>query len=168
MPMTALRSCPGLQGNSLAFPTSWCDSFKGFFSLYPRNTLQCVFSSQPHTWGCALAAVWNFTTSWLGEFGGTSMSESRKLPHQGVWWPKEATAPPRHKCGRTKGIKDLQEGLLIAMLEAFLLKVSWEKFQRCNQKTSESPQLISVGYLLRRSQNLLAQGQRQIKITLWP
>ena len=78
-------------------------------------------------WGYALIGVWNFSTSCLGVFDGTSMSRSRKFMHQGVWWPKETSAPlhsPSHKYERTKDIKDLQEGLLIAVLEAFLLKVS--------------------------------------------
>lgn len=75
-------------------------------------------------WECALIGVWNFSASCLGVFDGT---RSRKFMHQGVWWPKETSAlhhSPSHKFGRTKDIKDLQEGLLIAVLEAFLLKMS--------------------------------------------
>lgn len=75
-----LRSHLCLWGHPLAFLTSWCDSFKDFLSLYPRNTLQCVFSWTA-SWECALIGVWNFSTSCLGVFDGNA---SRKFMHQGA------------------------------------------------------------------------------------
>lgn len=58
------------------------------------------------------------------------------------------TPPHTHiKYRRTKVIKDLQEGLLVAVLEVFLLKVIWEKLQQYNQKTGGTPTPFLVKFV---------------------